>query len=104
MVKVFNNIFYTKHHILNIYVYDDNCLSGFESDYNIFWCEEDESLFKIGNSIKTFKEWQALGYHKHSVLVNPNFINVNSLVPNSRLDFGSTLGSKWQTGLSVNAV
>ncbi len=102
--KVFNNIFYTKHQVLNIYVYEDVCLSGFESDYNIFWCEDGEPLFKIHNSVKTFKEWQALGYDKHSIVLNPNFINFTSLVPASRLDFGTNLGSKWQTGLSVYAV
>jgi hypothetical protein len=101
-IKVFNNIFYTKHGVLNIYIYDSACLSGFESDYNIFWCEDGEPLFKIGNTIKTFKEWRALGYDNHSILRNPNFINSKTLVPGQRLDFGTNLGSQWQTGLSVN--
>ena len=103
-VKVFNNIFYTKHQVLNIYIYDSACLSGFESDYNIFWCEDGEPLFKIDKTIKTFKEWQALGYDKHSVLRNPNFINFATLVPDSMLNFGTNLGFQWQAGLSVDAI
>jgi hypothetical protein len=101
--KVFNNIFYTRHQVLNVYIYDSACLSGFESDYNIFWCEDGEPLFKIDDTIKTFKEWQTSGYDKHSVLLNPHFINLATLVPHSRLDFGINLDSQWQTGLSVNA-
>jgi len=34
--KIFNNIFYTKHKILNIKIYEYECLPGFESDYNLF--------------------------------------------------------------------
>lgn len=103
-VRIFNNIFYTKHQVLNIYIYENACLSGFESDYNLFWCEDGEPLFKIGNTVKTFKEWQAMGYDKHSVVLNPNFISFTTLVPGSRLDFGTNLGFKWQTGLSPDAV
>jgi hypothetical protein len=71
--KIFNNIFYTKHQILNIDVYEDTCLSGFESDYNIFWCEEGEPLFMIHSQVKTFTQWQALGYDTHLVVINPHF-------------------------------
>lgn len=102
--KVFNNIFYNKHQILNIYVYEDACLSGFESDYNIFWCEEGEPLFKVHGAVITFSQWQALGYDKHSVVINPHFKDFIDFVPVARLDYGTNLGSIWQTGLSIDAI
>ncbi len=50
--KVFNNIFYTKDRTLNIKIFETACLSGFESDYNIFWCEEGEPVFEISGDDK----------------------------------------------------
>jgi hypothetical protein len=102
--KIFNNIFYTKHQILNIYVYEDACLSGFESDYNVFYCEDGAPLFKVAGVTKTFTEWQAMGYDTHSVVSNPNFKDFINFVPTARLEYGTDLGTTWQTGLSVNAV
>ncbi len=102
--KIFNNIFYTKHKILNIKIYENECLPGFESDYNLFWCEEGEPIFEIAGVAKTFTQWQALGYDKHSVIINPNFINYIDFVPDTRLDYGNDLGITWQKGLSVDAV
>lgn len=102
--KIFNNVFYTKHQILNIDVYEDTCLSGFESDYNIFWCEEGEPLFMIHGQVKTFTQWQALGYDTHSVVINPHFKDFIDFVPFARLDYGTNLGTTWKSGLSVNAL
>ena len=102
--KVFNNIFYTKYPIYNIRILDPDCLSGFESDYNIFWCEAGEPLFYITGNVKTFAQWQALGYDTHSVVINPSFIDFTDFVPNVRLDYGTNLGDTWKAGLSVNAV
>ena len=102
--KVFNNIIYTKYPIYNIRILDPECLSGFESDYNIFWCEAGEPLFYITGNVKTFAQWQALGYDKHSVVIDPNFIDFTDFVPNVRLDYGTNLGDTWKAGLSVNAV
>ena len=102
--KVFNNIFYSKHRILNIWIYETTCLTGFESDYNVFYCEDGEPLFRIAGTVLTFSQWQARGYDLHSVVLNPNFINTTELVPRVRLDRGTDLGASWQTGLSVNAV
>src|SRR5665647_1841934 len=96
--------FYTKHQILNIDVYEDTCLSGFQSDYNIFYCEEGEPLFMIHSQVKTFTEWQAMGYDTHSVVINPNFKDFINFVPTARLDYGTDLGTTWQAGLSVDAV
>jgi uncharacterized protein YjdB len=102
--KIKNNIFYTKHQIYNIYVYDAACLTGFESDYNVFYCEAGTPLFNYLGTIKTFAEWQALGYDKHSVVVNPNFRNFTDFVPLERLDYGTDLGTTWQKGLAVDAI
>ena len=102
--KIKNNIFYTKHQIYNIYVYDAACLTGFESDYNIFYCEAGTPLFNYLGTIKSFAQWQALGYDQHSVVVNPNFKDFTNFVPLERLDYGTDLGPTWQKGLAVDAV
>ena len=100
--RIYNNIFYTKFQIPNIRI-ESWCLNDFESDYNVFWCEAGPPLFIISGVLKTFTEWQALGYDMHSVVVNPGFINTSSLVPASRMDYGTDLGAEFQTGLSENA-
>jgi hypothetical protein len=102
--KIYNNIFYTKHPIINLKILDRACLTGFESDYNIFWCEAGEPIFYIAGDIKTFTQWQALGYDTHSVVINPNFIDFTDFVPATRLNYGTHLCAQWQAGLSVNAV
>jgi hypothetical protein len=102
--KVFNNIFYTKNRVLNIKINNIECLSGFECDYNVYWCEAGEPIFDIEGMTKTFSQWQALGYDTHSVVINPDFINFTDFVPRERLDYGKDLGTEWQDGLSVDAV
>jgi uncharacterized repeat protein (TIGR02059 family) len=101
--KIFNNIFYTKYQTHCIQIGDVESLTGFESDYNIFYCESGSPLFNYCGSIKTFAQWQALGYDTHSVVINPNFKDFINFVPTARLDFGKDLGSAWKDGLSVNA-
>lgn len=100
--RIFNNIFYTKYQIPNIKI-ESGCLNDFESDYNVFYCETGPPVFIVSNVLKTFTEWQAMGYDTHSVVVNPNFVNTNSLVPASRLDYGTDLGTEWRAGLSISA-
>ena len=102
--KIKNNIFYTVNQIINIYVFDAACLSGFESDYNIFYCESGTPMFNYLGQAKTFAQWQALGYDTHSKVINPNFTNFTDFIPASRLDYGTDLGTTWVTGLSANAV
>jgi hypothetical protein len=102
--KIFNNIFYTKNQILNINVYDSENLIDFESDYNVFYCESGTPIFKIGSVIKTFAQWQALGYDLHSVIINPNFTNFIDFIPSTKLSYGTNLGSIWETGLSIDAI
>ena len=102
--KIKNNIFYTKYQIYNIYVYEADCLNGFESDYNLFYCEAGDPIFNYLGSRKTFAQWQALGYDAHSIVVDPHFKDFTGFVPSARLDYGTDLGSSWQRGLSENAV
>ena len=103
-VKIFNNIFFTVNNTLMIKVYETTCLEGFESDYNLFWCESGEPLFQVGGSTRTFSQWQAMGYDRHSVVINPNFNNLTDFVPEDRLDFGKDLGDEFIEGLATNAI
>lgn len=101
--KIFNNIFYTKHQIININIDYEADLTNFKSDYNLFYCEEGTPIFNYLGTKKTFEQWQKLGYDTHSVVFNPNFIDYTTLVPSKRLDYGTNLGAEWQTGLSTTA-
>jgi len=102
--RIYNNIFYTKYETLCINVMDQASLAGFESDYNVFYCETGTPRFNAGGSLKTFSEWQALGYDQHSVVINPNFNNFTDFVPAERLDYGTDLGENYIEGLAVDAV
>ncbi len=99
--KIYNNIFYTKYETLCINIMDQESLNGLESDYNVFYCETGSVKFNAGGSIKTFKEWQALGYDTHSVVINPDFMDNINFVPARRLDYGKNMGSEFINGLSV---
>jgi len=101
--KIYNNIFYTKYQTYCIQIDDEESAIGLESDYNIFYCENGSPLFYYCGSVKTFSEWQALGYDTHSKVANPNFKDFVNFVPAARLDYGTNLGSAWAVGLSVNA-
>ncbi|NLA49084.1 MAG: T9SS type A sorting domain-containing protein, partial [Bacteroidales bacterium] len=100
--KIFNNIFYTKNKIRNISI-SNACIPGFESDYNIFYCESGTPVFSVNGSQKTFAEWQALGYDTHSIVINPDFKDFTYFVPKKRLDHGKSLGNEFQSGLSPDA-
>jgi len=100
--KIFNNIFYTKNNIKNISI-TSACRQGFQSDYNIYYCESGTPTFSVDGSVKTFAEWQALGYDTHSKVINPNFKDFVNFVPAARLNYGTDLGTAWVEGLSVTA-
>jgi len=102
-VKVKNNIFYTKYQIANIHIYEKENLPGFESDYNVFYCEAGTPMFNYLGNDKTFAQWQELGYDRHSVVVNPNFKNITDFIPATRLNYGTDLGAKFRTGLSTTS-
>ncbi len=100
--KIFNNIFYAKNSIKIISI-AASCQSGFQSDYNVFYCESGSPVFSVDGSRKTFAEWQAMGYDLHSVVINPGFKDLVSFVPAERLDYGTDLGTAWAEGLSTTA-
>jgi hypothetical protein len=101
--KIYNNIFYTKYQTYAISVDDAESLTGLECDYNVYWCENGTPRFNINGSVKTFAQWQAMGYDLHSVVMNPGFKDLVNFVPSKRLDFGKDLGAEWKDGLAVNA-
>ncbi len=101
--KIKNNIFYTSNMIFNISLEDISCIEGFESDYNVFWCENGTPKFNYLGVSKTFAQWQELGYDLHSVVVNPHFLDMVNFIPRDRLDYGTNLGTEWISGLSVDA-
>ena len=88
-VKIKNNIFYTKNRITNINVMNESCLEGFESDYNIFWCESGEPVFRIAGVELTLTQWRERGYDLHSQVMNPYFINTTDLLPRYRMQWGT---------------
>jgi uncharacterized protein YjdB len=101
--KVFNNIFYSTIQIPMIKM-ESGCLTGFECDYNIYWCSAGEPTFNIDGVTVTWSQWRARGLDVHSRIMNPNFQNTIDFVPANRLDYGTSLGTEWQAGLSTNAI
>jgi len=102
--KIYNNVFYTKHQTFNISVFEAEDLVNFESNYNIFYCEDGAPMFKVQGSPRTFAQWQALGYDLNSIVINPNFIDTINFVPSARLNYGTNLDSSLLSGLSTSAV
>ena len=98
--QIYNNIFYTKHQVSNIFC-DSASLVGLQCDYNVYYCEDGEPVFKIAGNMITLTQWKAMGYDKHSVVVNPNFNDFTSLIPSAVLNYGTNLGSTWQYGLDI---
>lgn len=102
--KIYNNIFYTKYQTFAITIADNESLQGLECDYNVYWCENGSPRFNVAGSTKTFEQWQAMGYDRHSVVMNPQFLDFENFVPANRVDLGKDLGSEWADGLATNAV
>jgi len=102
--KVKNNIFYTTTKTPAISI-DAGSRTGFECDYNVYWCEAGDNtpVFLVGGTSYTWAQWKALGYDAHSVVVNPNFNNTTAFVPAARLNYGTDLGPEFNTGLSTSA-
>jgi hypothetical protein len=100
--KIFNNIFYSTKQMPMINI-ESGCFTGFECDYNVYWCTVGEPTFRIDGVSTTWAQWRALGYDSHSIIANPNFIDTTNLVPTTRLDYGTNLGTEWNAGLSTAA-
>ena len=96
------NIFYSTSNIPMISL-ESGCLTGFECDYNVYWCTVGEPTFNIDGKTKTWTQWRALGYDAHSIIADPNFTNNTDFIPTSRLNYGKDIGTEWQTGLSTAA-
>jgi hypothetical protein len=102
--QILNNIFYTKQPIPSIRISADSRV-GFQSDYNVFYCESGEPTFIVdGLGSLTFAQWQALGYDAHSVVVDPRFVDTETLVPAAPVEHGTDLGPDWRAGLSPTTV
>ncbi len=105
-VKIKNNIIYSKYDRPAIQLDQTSCLEGFESDYNIFWCEEcvdNKPSFKVAGVTKRWEEWRAMGYDVHSRILNPDFLDETTLVPAARIDYGTNLGNGFDYGLATTA-
>jgi hypothetical protein len=103
--RIKNNIFYTKYSI-PVFAIESDGLADFESDFNIYYCENNtnnEPIFAIDGVIKTWAQWRDSGYDLHSIIVNPDFIDTTAFVPSERLDYGTNLETTWLTGLSTTA-
>lgn len=98
---IYNNIFYTANQIDVIRLDETDDQNGFQSDYNLFYCESGTPMFQIYNTRYTFAQWQELGYDTHSVVTNPNFNDIINFVPSAALRYGTK--SEWGTGLAGNA-
>lgn len=101
--KIYNNIFYTKYQTFAITVDDNESLQGLECDYNVYWCESGSPRFQVNGSVKTFEQWQAMGYDTHSKVINPGFKDFVSFVPAKRMDYGKELSTEWKDGLAITA-
>ena len=98
-----NNIFYTTAGKAIIYLDAPDNASGLQCDYNVYYDATGSPKFYDGTSWLSFSQWQSLGYDIHSVVLDPNFNNSTDLLPVTRLDYGTNIGSDWQTGLSISA-
>ena len=103
-IKIYNNIFCTRNKVYNIRILESDCLEGFESDYNVFWCEAGDPIFEVNNETKSFAQWQALGYDLHSLVINPEFKDLVNFVPKERLNYGKDLGPDLINGLAIDGV
>jgi hypothetical protein len=102
--KIYNNILYTKHQTLMISIAQTECLTDFECDYNVYYCENGEPRFSVAGKVLNFAEWQAMGYDKNSVVMDPQFTDLVNFAPKRKLNFGKKLDAIWQYGLSTSAV
>lgn len=116
---IYNNIFYTVRNVPVINIGSTIDQSGFQCDYNIYYCEtgtNNEPTFVVNGSSVSWATWRSMGYDAHSVIVNPNFIGASGVitgsnvapstfmfVPTAQLYYGTNLGSAWQAGLSGDA-
>jgi len=105
--KIKNNIFYSVENSIRFISVDAYSTTGFECDYNIYWCENsvnNEPIFSYHGSTYSWTQWRALGYDAHSVIMNPRFTSTTNtydpstgrgdfgFIPAYRLNYGVNLG------------
>ena len=102
--QVLNNVFYTRTPVPMIML-SASSRPGFVSDYNVFYSESGSPQFVVeGLGNLGFAQWQALGYDAHSIVVDPRFLDTDSLIPSAPLRYGKDLGADWRLGLSPATV
>jgi hypothetical protein len=116
--KIKNNIFYysgsfSQFHAIRIGETGDDTAAemdtvGLEIDYNVYYYTNttgNKPFFGFNGATLTWEQWRALGYDEHSVILDPQFIDLVDFVPASKdlIDIGVDLGSEFEYGLSVNS-
>ena len=100
--KIYNNVFYHKSDAGAISL-KSGSQDGLGIDYNIYWCEDcidNQPRFKVAENWISWEEWRQLGYDEHSVIMDPKFVDIDSFVPKSRLNYGILLDTDFDYGLS----
>jgi hypothetical protein len=100
--RIINNIIYSINDLTAVWVYA-GCDTGLVVDYNVYYCEtctDNAPSFRVVDTIYDWDEWRALGYDAHSVILDPNFIDTISFVPDHPLYYGTSLEDDYQYGLS----
>lgn len=102
-IRIKNNIFYATTDIYFIRA-NTSTLHSLECDYNIYYREsgDHQPKFLVDDNVLTFAQWKALGFDQHSIVLDPNFIDLTSFVPSVRLDYG-TDPTGFDYGLSTSA-
>ena len=115
-----NNVFYSNGYWSSTIIeVDQASIAGLACDYNIYYDTQGILFRIIGNAngvnggettgvieeFTTLADWQAYGatfgltWDAHSQVINPN-LNLTTLVPTSKLSYGTNLGSTYQLGIS----
>jgi parallel beta-helix repeat protein len=90
-IRFIKNIIYFSGSDVCIYKTDRKTSLPAESDYNIYWnpreCFHQMPVIRGLEGAEYFADWQELNFEKHSLVMDPNFVNVSeddySLNPNS---------------------
>ncbi|HOH62259.1 MAG TPA: hypothetical protein PK698_07330 [Bacilli bacterium] len=95
-VIIKNNIFYVRGTgvVHALYIVNEEDTLGLDCDYNIYFYENrtnNEPLFNYMGANVTWSQWRALGYDQHSIILNPDFIDINEFVPRTRINFGCVI-------------
>jgi len=103
-----NNIFYsTGKQWIMIGIEDPESMVNLQCDYNVYYrAGANQSIsFSVNDGSTThyysFAQWQALGFDKHSVVVDPG-LNSNTLIPNSAVLKAVNLGEAYNSSIDIS--